>query len=1274
MKRLIAVFLAAMLAMNMIACDAGELTPEQIEIITKAVDGVNDELDNGDLEERWEEFSANLHPEELELHWDRLTVEDYETLGIDMEQLQQAGLVIDELGINEIDPSAINLSQLRLGDLRGLGQKNLEVLGYGGITLADLEALGILSAIDLSKMDLSTEELIALLSDMSPENLMKIGLNKMDFGDFGANLIMNLYLNGMDLDALGLGDIDLSGIDFAALLNGFDLSSIDLSGIDFSQIDFSDLDLSGLDPAVLDLVLLNLGGLDMSNLDLSALNLDSLNLEGLDLSDLNLDGFDLGELDPAILELVLLNLGGVDFSDIDLDSLDLDSLDLSGLDIGSLMANGVDLSVLDPALLEEIDLDDLDLSVLDLDSLDMSRIDWSNVDWDQVDLDISALDLDNIDPSSLDFSALDLSALPLEDLSIEDLEILGIDDADISALNLGDIDFNEIDPEDLDFSEMTVGDLAAFGITVEDLEDAGLVPDDIAGDITVLFSDYLDESPEVSVSLTADDEKAAEDLAIAITKLAEDKESAEDLAIEFSKMTDDEIEAMLGLSEPKKDDKKADDKKDDKKADKKDDKKVDEKKDDKKADEEIEEKKAEEEPEEAAEEEVAEEETEATEEPEEVTEGIVADEDGYVTFLPEKKPDLKDDFYASIDYDVLQDAQIPVGYSQWSPIVQSRVDTDAQIVKIVTDAQKAMKDADPDDPEYRIGALYETLLDMDARNEAGVEPIQDWIDAYEDAEDLDDLLEADLTYAEDTMFSNILSFSIDYNPEDANHYIIKLESGMYGPAKEIMIGDGMDQYRDAYLVYLGEQFRGAGYNMVDSVMMGAAAYALQTDYEEHTLSPQDAVNPSVTTNLFTQKELEKKFNNLPIAEIFAALGIDEENGYEIYQVPDLAAMEYMNSIYNEDSFEMIKANAIQKLIQRYSGILTQELFDSSLKFSNTVSGVTETQPFEEMTAQMVEGALYTEVGMLYADRYCSEEAKEEVEQMVDEIMEAYHGMIENNEWMDDETREKALEKLDEMQVNVAYPDRWYNDAKDAKIRSVEDGGTAFENCLEISKAMEEEGYRQAKGKVKRSRWEAVSPQTVNAFYNPGQNSLFICAAIMQNAMYDPDADYATNLGGIGYVIAHEISHAFDSSGSQYDADGNLNDWWTKEDWKAFNERADEVRDYYSQYVVIPGTDVCVDGNLTITENLADLGALKAIEAVCDGDTEMFEKAAENVARVWANKISQNSLQLLLSTDVHSPAKARVNVPLQMTDIFYDTFDVEEGDGMYVAPDERIGIW
>ncbi len=1188
--------------------------------------------------------------------------------------------------------------------MRGLGQKNLEVLGYGGITLADLEALGILSAIDLSKMDLSTEELIALLSDMSPENLMKIGLNKMDFGDFGANLIMNFYLNGVDLDALGLGDIDLSAIDFAALLDGFDLSSIDLSGIDFSQIDLSDLDLSSLDPAVLDLVLLNLGGLDMSNLDLSALNLDSLDLEGLDLSSLNLDGFDLGELDPAILELVLLNLGGVDLSDIDLKDLNLDALDLSQLDIGSLMANGVDLSVLDPALLEEIDLNDLDLSMLDLDALDMSRIDWSKVDWDQVDLDLGALDLDNIDPSSIDFSALDLSELPLEDLSIEDLKILGIDDVDISALNLGDIDFTKIDPEDLDFSEMTVGDLAAFGITVEDLEDAGLVPEDIAGDITVLFSDYLEDAPEVSVSLSTDDEKVAEDLAIEFMKLTDDEKAAEDLAIEFSKLTDDEIEAMLGLGKPdkkaddkkadKKDDKKADKKKDDKKAEKKDDKKADEKveekkddkkadekveekKDDKKADEKIEEEPAEEEPaeEEPAEEEAEEaEEAETTEETEEITEGIVADADGYVTFLPEKKPDLKDDFYASIDYDVLQDAQIPVGYSQWSPIVQSRVDTDAQIVKIVTDAQKAMKDADPDDPEYRIGALYETLLDMDARNEAGVEPIQDWIDAYEDAEDLDDLLEADLSYAEDTMFSNILSFSIDYNPEDANHYIIKLESGMYGPAKEIMIGDGMDQYRDAYLVYLGEQFRGAGYNMVDSVMMGAAAYALQTDYEEHTLSPQDAVNPSVTTNLFTQKELEKKFNNLPIAEIFAALGIDEENGYEIYQVPDLAAMEYMNSIYNEDSFEMIKANAIQKLIQRYSGILTQELFDSSLKFSNTVSGVTETQPFEEMTAQMVEGALFTEVGMLYADRYCSEEAKEEVEQMVDEIMEAYHGMIENNEWMDDETREKALEKLDEMQVNVAYPDRWYNDAKDAKIRSVEDGGTAFENCLEISKAMEEEGYRQAKGKVKRSKWEAASPQTVNAFYNPGQNSLFICAAIMQNAMYDPDADYATNLGGIGYVIAHEISHAFDSSGSQYDADGNLNDWWTKEDWKAFNERADAVRDYYSQYVVIPGTDVCVDGNLTITENLADLGALKAIEAVCDGDTEMFEKAAENVAGVWANKISQNSLQLLLSTDVHSPAKARVNVPLQMTDIFYDTFDVEEGDGMYVAPEERIGIW
>ncbi len=1296
MKRLIAVLLASVLALNLVACDPGDMTPEQIEVLSKALDGISDELENGDLEDRWEEFSENLHPEELELHWDRLTVEDYETLGLDMEQLQQAGLMIDEVGINKIDPSAINLSQLRLGDLNGLGQKNLEVLGYGGVTLADLQAWGVdLSSLDLTALGSNPEELISFFSNLSPEDLIKIGVNKIDLGKLGEQLALQFGFGEVDLSGLNLGEFDLRDLDPAILelvllnLNGLDLSSLDLDGIDLNNFNFDDLDLSSLnldgldlsklDPAVLELVLLDLAGVDLSAIDFGGLDLSDLDFGKLDLSAIDFSDIDFSAIDLSGLDLSGIDLGAIDFDIPDLDSLGLSEDDLEALYLGALEMSGVDLEAigdeglnligeyLDDIDLENIDLDDLnvnldlDLSDLDLSDLDLSdlnlsdvdlsildpeQIDWSRFDWSAVDP--TQLNLDDLDLSDVDLSALDLSALPLEDLSVKDLEVLGIDDADLEALHLDELNLDDIDPSDFDLSEMTIGDLAAFGITVDDLTNAGLVPEDIAGDLGVLLSGFAEFQGTQSVAGTeksapAVEEKPAPAVEEKPAPAVEEKPAP---ATEEKKETVEEKEEKAEAEAAAEDTEEEKEEKKEEKAETAEDTK-EEKQEEKTAD--------------------------AEEIEEEIGEAADAD-DGTITFLPAKKPDLKDDFYSAINYDMAKKVEIPAGYSRWNPIVQIECDTDAQISKIVNDAKKGLTSGEYDDPAYRIGALYETLLDMDARNEAGIEPIADWLEAYQDADDLDDMLEADLEYADEAFSSNILSFGIDKNPEDASHYVITIDSCMHGPNKQIMTGEGMDAYRDAYLVYLGEQFRGAGYDLVDSVLMGAAAYALQTDYEMHTLETQDLIDPEYTTNLFTREELVEKFDHLPIADLLDELELDEEDGYKTYQIYDLAAMEYLNDYYTEENFAMIKANTIQTLIGRYSSVLTEELYESARKFQNTVSGITDRMPFEEETVQMVNGMLPMEVGMCYVEDYCSEEAKEDVEGMVDEILDAYHVLIENNEWMDDETKENALKKLDAVEVMVAYPNRWDDPAEDAVILSTEDGGCAFENALWTQVATTQAYYRLAKGRAKRGRWDGIYPQTVNACYDQSQNAIIICAAIMQNTYYDPDAEFGTNLGGIGYVIAHELSHAFDASGAQYDAKGNVANWWTDASWKAFKERSGEVVDYYNDFVLIPGTDVCVNGALTVTENMADLGAMKAIEAVCDGDTEMFEQAAENTARCWASKINKDALILLMNTDVHAQYKARVNVPVQMCDLFYETFDVKEGDGMYVAPEDRIGIW
>lgn len=1236
---------------------------------------------------------THIDPNDLDLSKLDLSSIDLAALGIDVNDidlnnplikdyvistLEQEGIDLRVLGI---DPADIDLNAVDFEKL-GIDLKHLDLNAFDpsriDVSALDLESLGLtIDDIDLDAMDLNSPMVLDFIRGALDEQ----GIDPESFGikleeiDFNSPIIKGLILGYLDPDALDLNNLSLEslGIDTSDLSFGdFNLGDVSLSdlGISLDDIDFSDVDLSDLGISLDDI---DLGKVDLSDLGLS---LDDIDLSDVDLSDLGLSldidfDFDLGDVDLSDLGISLddIDLSDVDLSDlgISLDDIDLSNVDLSDLgislddidlrDIGldaidpdalDLSALGIDLEGLGKDLaaldLKDINLEDLgvDLSELHLSDLNLPELDLADLNLDSLDLqdlipqDLSLedLNLDNpmvrdyilneLELKDLDLGALDLGALTLDDLSLEALKTLGLDridlqDLEAAGLNLDDLNLDDIDFSSLDLSQLTIGDLAAFGITLDDLEAAGLIPADIATGISTLVAGIEEYEAGIRQKAeAAEAEKAQGETEAPAKEEAEENEEA-------AEAPEEEEEAAEDNKEEGKDAEK----------------------------------------EEAAEEEAEEEETSdeaAVELPEEIT------------FLPDRKPAPRDDFYGAIDYDIAENATIETGYSIWDPISELRVLTDGQIGSIVSEAGDAVDESEESSPEYRIGAVYETLMDTEARNEAGVEPVMDWIRAYEKADTMKELLKADLAYIKDTRRSSILSFSSDYDPEDSSRYLIAIDTCLHGPSKEVMTEEGLDDYRDAYLVYLGEIFRAAGYDIVDSVLMGAATYALQTGYEEHTLSYTDQMDASKTTNLFTQDALEDELDNLPIAQWLEAMGLDEGSGYGRYCVADLDALKYLNDIYDEDHLEMLKDNAISTILARYATVLDQKLYDAAMKMNDILAGRAESEPFEKVVASQINTLLPEEVGMIYADRYCSEDTKEQVEDMIDDLKDVYRTMIENNDWMTEETKDKAIEKLERMKAKVAYPDRWYDRSEDATVLSAEDGGTAFDNCVNIQKARIDAEFERAAEKVRRSRWEDVYPQTVNAFYYPGQNTIYICAGILQAPFFDPEADAAANLGGVGFVIGHEMSHAFDATGSQYDAKGNVSNWWTDEDWEAFQDKRKEVEDYYDGVVLIPGTDIHPDGALTVSENMADLGSLKAIEAVCEDDTDAFEQAADSFARCWAAKIRTQALRMRLKTDPHAPAKARVNVPLQMTDLFYETFDVREGDGMYVAPGNRIGIW
>lgn len=269
------------------------------------------------------------------------------------------------------------------------------------------------------------------------------------------------------------------------------------------------------------------------------------------------------------------------------------------------------------------------------------------------------------------------------------------------------------------------------------------------------------------------------------------------------------------------------------------------------------------------------------------------------------------------------------------------------------------------------------------------------------------------------------------------------------------------------------------------------------------------------------------------------------------------------------------------------------------------------------------------------------------------------------------TKENAKKKLDNMTIKIGCPDEWSSYFENVDIIPKKDGGNLISNILNCDKENNKRGLEKLYKPVNKKEW-SMTPQTLNAYYNPSANEIVFPAAILQAPFYDKKADYETNLGGIGLIIAHEITHAFDNNGALYDEKGNFNQWWTKEDYENFNNLSKNIIEYYDQFEVLPGNKV--NGKLTLSENIADLGAMSCITELAGEDKKGLEKLFKNYANIWAMKENEKYTLLKLNTDTHAPDKIRVNAVLSSNDKFYDVYNIKETDKMYISPEKRVGVW
>lgn len=629
---------------------------------------------------------------------------------------------------------------------------------------------------------------------------------------------------------------------------------------------------------------------------------------------------------------------------------------------------------------------------------------------------------------------------------------------------------------------------------------------------------------------------------------------------------------------------------------------------------------------------------------------------------------LKDSFYSTVNKDGLETLTIQDGQSSAGTIDDVINLVDEQIAEVIADA--ANSDPEPGSPQEKIKILYDNIMDMDARNAAGYDPIKPDLAAIDAIDNLEDLQTTELLGGTELALGLFVGFGVGIDSLDSNVYSMNLVPASAPLSKQTYTG-GNDTQKQAYLKYITTLLTLCGWDEAQAARDAQAVFNFDAKLSAASLSPADQYDLEKIYNVYSYEDLCSDFPTVDINAVYEKVGYQPT---DTVIVGDVGLMECVSGLLTEENLDMLKLYLKVGLVKYGAGMFGEDFREATITYTQELFGISGSTPLETVAATRVSDYLYDYVGEAYAEKYCTEQMKEDITEMTHDIIAVYKERIQNLTWMSEETKEKAILKLDHMRINVGAPDYdTITSAMDnAQLKSTADGGSYFDNMIEISRAVQMEDVRLFGTPVDKDQW-ITTPQTVNAFYMPSFNSINFPAAFMQGEIYSEDAAYEENLGTVGTVIAHEISHAFDSSGSQYDEQGNAANWWTEADAAAFDALCQDTIAYYDGQEAAPG--IVMDGALTLTENIADLGVMACATAVGE-KTEGFDFEAfyKSYANLWLSTSSRETVQYYAESDTHSADAIRVDRVLQSTDKFYEVFGIDADDGMYVPPEERVHIW
>lgn len=635
--------------------------------------------------------------------------------------------------------------------------------------------------------------------------------------------------------------------------------------------------------------------------------------------------------------------------------------------------------------------------------------------------------------------------------------------------------------------------------------------------------------------------------------------------------------------------------------------------------------------------------------------------------------DPGDDFFSYVNGKWVDSLEIPADKSSYGSFTILRDESQDDVMAIIkTSAEGDFKTGSD---EQKVGDFYQAYMDMESRNAKGMTPLTGELEKIDAISNYSELASY-FAYANRYGFG--APFAMGQTPDfksPEEYMIYTWQAGLGLPEKDYYFKDdeASQKIRDAYVKHIEKMFTLAGFEQpAESAKM---LMELETAIAELHMKKEDTRNWAANYNKVDVAELNTL---MPEFDWSAFLSQAELTDLESVVVLQTDFMKQIDSLIANTSLEDWKTFLQWGLLNASATRLTGELDDANFAFYSTVlNGVEEQRPQWRRAVDLLNNHVGEVIGKVYVKKHFPPEAKARMLDMVNNLILAYKDSIEELDWMTDETREQALDKLSKFTVKIGYPDQW----KDYSALTVE-ADDLFGNLKRSADAQYEEMLKKQGGPVWKHEW-GMTPQTVNAYYNPTQNEIVFPAAILQPPFFDMNAEDAVNYGGIGAVIGHEIGHGFDDSGSTFDGDGVLRNWWTDADRKEFENRTAELVSQYNEFEALPG--LFVNGEYTLGENIGDLGgisiALKAYHMSLEGEESPVmdgftgdQRVFIGFGQVWANKYRDEALRSRIQTDTHSPAHFRANGAVRNVPEFYQAFDVEKDDELYLPPEERVKIW